>query len=140
MNLETVLPFLFPVFFIGLWAFVLFLVALLSGWSRLAQAYQAHTRFEGEIWRFRTGHFGWARYNGCLTVGANYEGLYLAVFPLFRIGHPPLFIPWYDITTAEKKGFLSSYLEFKFARAPSVTLHIHRSLGEAIVGKRDEFS
>lgn len=136
MKFEALLPFLFPVFFIGMWVFVLLLVAMLGGWSRLAEYYRTQTRFEGQTWRFRSGRFGWAGYNGCLTLGANHEGLYLAVFPLFRVGHPPLFIPWYDITTTEKKGFLSAYLEFKFTKAPSVRLQIPRTLGETIVSKR----
>jgi hypothetical protein len=33
-------------------------------------------------------HFG-----NCLTTGADQSGLYLTVFPIFRIGHPPLLIP-----------------------------------------------
>lgn len=136
MNYEALWPGLFPVFFVGLWVFVLFLIARLGGWSRLAEYYQTQTRFEGQIWRFRSGRFRWASYNGCLTLGANDRGLYLAVFPLFRVGHPPLFIPWYDITTEEKKAFLTTYLEFRFAKAPSVTLRIPRSLGDTIVSKR----
>jgi hypothetical protein len=140
MNFEVVVPFLFPVFFIAMWAFVLFLLALLGGWSHLAQYYQTQTTFNGQIWRFRSGRLGWVGYNGCLTLGANDEGLYLAVFPFFRIGHPPLFIPWYDITIAETKGFLSSYLEFNFTRVPSVRLRIPRTLGDVIVRQRDGFS
>ena len=44
-----------------------------------------------------------ARYNGVLTVGVNPAGLYLAVMPLFRPGHPPLFIPWPDVTVGSEQ-------------------------------------
>lgn len=136
MNIETIIPFLFPIFFVAMWVFVLQLIARLGGWSRLAESYQTYTRFEGQLWRFRSGRFGWANYNGCLTLGANHEGLYLAVLPLFRVGHPPLFIPWYDITTTEQTGFLNTSLDFKFTKAPTVRVRLPRTLGETIISKR----
>ena len=37
-------------------------------------------------------------YNNVLTVGADSEGLFLVPFFLFRVGHPPLFVPWAEIT------------------------------------------
>lgn len=45
-------------------------------------------------------------YNSCLTVGADPTGLQLSVFVLFRAGHPPLFIPWYEISVARRWNFL----------------------------------
>ena len=43
----------------------------------------------------QSGTFGsWCHYNNILTVGYSETGLYLAVFFLFRVFHPPLLIPW----------------------------------------------
>jgi hypothetical protein len=48
-----------------------------------------------------------ANYGGCLTVGSDAAGLYLAVMFLFRVGHPPLFIPWDERTISRKRDLLS---------------------------------
>jgi hypothetical protein len=80
---------------------------------------------------------GLTNYSACLTVGANNSGLYLAVFPLFRVGHPPLLIPWVDISTSKSKRFWFSYLDFKFTQAPTVTFKIPEQLGTTLLSLRD---
>ena len=85
---------LFPVVLVGL----LTLIAHMSGWSRLATAYAHPGRFEGfrkcvVLAQLRGGwFFGLPSEYGGLTMGSNPQGLYLAVFLLFRPSHPALFI------------------------------------------------
>ena len=140
MQFEELFPFLFPLFFITLWIVVCFLLALIGGWSRLAQAYQSQADFLGKKWYFQSGRLGLTNYGSCLTIGSNYYGLYLAVFPLFRAGHPPSLIPWSDITTAEHQGWLFTYLDFNFAKAPSIKLRLLRKLGDRIMTMRTDSS
>jgi hypothetical protein len=45
-------------------------------------------------------------YNGCLTVGANSEGLYVATLSFFPLFHPPLFIPWAKFLLQGRISFL----------------------------------
>jgi hypothetical protein len=73
-----------------------------------------------------------ARYRSCMTLGANARGLYLAVLPLFRIGHPPLFIPWTDVSVARHDSMLLSCLEFRFRRMETVYLSLNWSLGQEV--------
>jgi hypothetical protein len=115
------------------WIAVSLLLAMLVGWLGLAKHYRCRTRFKGQKWYFQTGSMIPAHYIGCLTTGASGEGVYLAVLPLFRLGHPPLLIPWSDITATEHKGLLFSYLDFKFSSEPSVTLRVPRDTGERIL-------
>jgi hypothetical protein len=138
MDFEKIFPYFFPFFFIFLWATVLFIVAYIGGWSRLAQYYQTQSKFEGKKWGFKSGRMGVTNYNGCLTIGANDQGLYLAVFPIFRVGHPPLFIPWYDITTSKSRKFLVSYLDFTFARVPSITFSVPERFGDTLLTYRTD--
>ena len=138
MNVENTFLYLSPFFFIFLWATVLFILAHVGGWSRLAQYYQTQSKFEGEKWSFKSGRMGLTNYSGCLTIGANDQGLYLAVFPLFRVGHPPLFIPWYDITTSKSKKFFVAHLDFTFARMPSVTFSVPEKFGETLLAYRTD--
>ncbi len=136
MQFEEAFLFLFPIFFIGMWVTVCFLLARIGGWSRLAEAYQSQAQFTGKKWYFQSCQLGLTNYNGALTVGSNYYGLYLAVLLLFRVGHPPLLIPWSDITTAEYKGLIFPYLDFTFARAPSIRLRLPRKLGDMVMAMR----
>lgn len=129
---------LFPFAFVTIWCAVVFMLAVIGGWSRLAQYYQASSKFEGKTWGFRSGRMGITNYSGCLTIGVNDYGLYLAVFPLFRVGHPPLFIPWYDITTSKSRKFFIAYLDFTFARMPSVTFSLPERLGDTLLSYRTD--
>ncbi len=142
MNLETLGNFLliligFTVFFVSLWVFVLFIISLVGGWARLATCYRAPGPFEGPQWHLQSGHLSLTRYKGVLTFGADREGLYLATFLLFRISHPPLWIPWSEITMTESHRFLFMHMALTFAQVPGVTLYIPRRISERITAARD---
>ena len=72
----------------------------------------------------RSGNFGAASYGGVLIFGANFQGMYLAVNPLFAILHPPLFIPWMDIQSEEQKGLFGKETTLTFVKVPKVKLTI----------------
>ena len=131
---------IFPVVFIIFWVGISFLLAYLGGWARLAQYYEVRSPFAGQKWHMQSGRMGMTNYKGCLTVGVNESGLYLAVLPIFRAGHPPLFIPWYDITTAPSKQFFMSYLDFTFARVPSLRLRLPERFGNMVLSHRTDMS
>lgn len=119
---------------IGFLAVVFFLIGRISGWATLANVYRATWEFLGPTWKFQSGQLRWRMgYNNCLTLGANESGLYLSVFFLFRIGHPPLFIPWEDITVAAQKGFLGNHMEFRFKQVQNVPLRVSIPLGEKLL-------
>lgn len=124
-------PIGFPLAFAALWCGIIFLISRMGGWSSLAQRYQHVGSFDGYRKRFVTGavtggpFLGFpCNYGNCLTLGADSHGLYLAVFPLFRPGHPPLFVPWPDVTVKPAKGWFSTYADFSFAQVPRLRLRI----------------
>jgi len=85
----------FPLF----WCFVVGLVSHIGGWSRLARRFPEDPRTrtanrEGTTHHGVSGRIGVASYRHVLTVRTTPEGLHLSVMPLFRSGHPSLFIPW----------------------------------------------
>lgn len=115
------------------WALITTLIARLSGWSRLAESYRTQDAFEGQRWRFESARFRrQANYSSCLTFGANARGLYLATLFLFRPGHPPLLIPWDDVTLQRKKRWMFSYVELRFRRAPGTAMLVRARLGERL--------
>jgi len=125
---------LFPFAFVGMWLLVSFLLSAMGGWRALAQQYAAQSAFSGTRFRFRSAQLGgYVNYGSCLTLGATPHGLYLAVLPFFRMAHPPLFIPWNDITAHEARSWFFAAIEFEFARAPGASLRLSRGLAQALL-------
>mgnify|MGYP006906272016 CR=1 FL=1 len=76
--------------------FLCWVLASVSGWTRLAANYRVKHAIAGERARMRTGRIGPVNYHSVLSFCCTDDGLGISVaFPL-RIGHPPLFIPWND--------------------------------------------
>jgi hypothetical protein len=122
-----------PLAIIGLVAVIMAVMGKISGWGRLAERYTASGVVPGNLHRFRSARIGWAGYNNCLTFGGDMRGLYVAMFPLFRPGHPPLYIPWHDLEAYAGDLWVVSYLEFRFPQMPGVRLRVSRSLGDSLI-------
>lgn len=124
---------LFPIFFIAMWVSISFLLAAMGGWNVLAKHYSARTSFLGELFWFCSGKLGGlVNYGSCLTLGSNSQGLHLSVLFPFRIGHPPLFIPWSDIVACSKKGWFFHTVDLEFSKSPGNTLRIFRGTAEKL--------
>ena len=124
----------FWLFLALVWTGASWLISLLSGWRRLSKTYPARLPFTGKHWWFQSAEMRWtSHYGGCLIVGGNHEGLHLSVLLPFRIAHPPLFIPWSDISTREQKSrFSFTRVELAFQKVPGVSLKINATLARKI--------
>ena len=80
-----------------IWIVTVWLISL-GGWAQLAQRYRAPLSLPPAASRHKwLGQYGFvnrARYGNALILTAHETGLLLETVPLFRINHPPLFIPW----------------------------------------------
>lgn len=120
------MPFLF---FILVWVGMSILFSFWGGWRDLTQYYRYHGQLIDKKKYFQSaGMRGAMAYRGCLIIGASHEGLYLSVFFLFRIAHPPLFIPWSDIKSRSIRRFGYPLLEFTFSRVPTVFIQLPGTL------------
>ncbi len=122
---------LFLIYFAALWCLASFVTSCLSGWFELSRRFHTRADFAGPQWRLRTGRGRFlTRYRHVLTIGCNSEGLYLAILFLFRPGHPPLFIPWNEISVHRVDGFLfgDSY-RFTLGTSEQIPLFISGRLG-----------
>ena len=89
--------------------------------------------FQGTIWKYQFGFLGSVRYNGALTVGSGSEGLYLAVFFFFRPFHPPLLIPWPEVSLGRRKPTLFGELvEFRLGQEPLAKLWLSDALAQQV--------
>ena len=113
--------------------FVLCLNSWLFGWWELARHYKLDGPYGGRKHRFQSVGLGWGNYGGCVTVGTNADGLNLAVLLPFRPGHPPLFLPWGEVVSAEfGSKWYGDWLELRFAAAPRVRLRLPGRLGKLV--------
>ena len=119
----------FPAFF----SFILFVLSKVGGWSALAERYRMDRPFQGAIWKYQFGFLGSVRYNGALTVGSGMEGLYLAVLFFLRPFHPPLLIPWGEVSLGRrKKTIFLDLVEFRLGPEPVASLWVYDSLAQRI--------
>lgn len=64
-------------------------------------------------------------YRGVLTIHATPIGLFLSVMVLFRLGHPPLLIPWSAVRDeGPPQGFLTQWLTLDLGEPKCATLRI----------------
>jgi hypothetical protein len=87
----------FPVYFVALWCAVCLVLSVSGGWRRLGERYAARDVPLGERFLMRSVGVGWVSYNNCLTFRRGHDGFYMSVWYIFRLGHPPLYIPWSDV-------------------------------------------
>lgn len=86
----------FPMFFIGLWLLVSFVLSLM-GWSSLARHYKTDNVFYGRNIGICSGYINSVKYKNVLVVKYNEQGIHLSVIFIFRFCHPAVFIPWDEI-------------------------------------------
>ena len=129
----------FAVCFIGFWCLVCYSTSWVSGWHALARQHRLKQDFVGEQWRFRSGKMRWnTNFGNCLTIGANRDGLYLAVLFLFRVGMPPLFIPWSEITVRRERRWFMRRIRFTLGNETQIPLWITQRLGDRILEHHPE--
>ena len=122
----------FPLF----WCFVCLLLAKFGGWSAMAAEVRATETPRGALSRMQSGKVGIVRYRHVLTIGVQDDGLYLAVFPLFRAGHPPVFVPWSQVSVIRRrKQLFGDFIEATVGRPSRATIqlpsHVFRVRGSA---------
>lgn len=124
----------FAVVFPAFWCGVVWVVGAM-GWRQLAARYPAGGPATGRTFRMVSGTIGLANYNGVLYVTAEPEGLHLAVLSLFRVGHPPIRIPWTEITSVTQKNALwARWYTFRVGTPHVATVRLP---GRVVDGIRD---
>src|SRR5687768_8642330 len=104
---------------------VMLLAQYWSGWGTLAEVYTSARDFRPmQRWTFLSAWMGVRKRDtllgvekplfslrSCLNISVSDAGLRLSVFPLFRLFHPPLFIPWDHVSAEKHSGILSNWIE-----------------------------
>jgi hypothetical protein len=99
---------LFPVIIVGIWCGVVFLLASIGGWHRLAKFYATNKRPSTKGVTMQSGMIGMMSYGNCLGIHVEPGGFFLSILLPFRFAHPTLFIPWEAIRNPTVRRFLWS--------------------------------
>jgi hypothetical protein len=109
---------------------LLFLIAHLGSWARLAEQYPAHYPPEGRVYYFESAQVGWLGYNNGLILRLASEGLYVAMPPLLNFGHRPMLIPWSAMQIEERKGWTGHWAVATLGDPPIGTLTFRWAIAE----------
>ena len=124
---------LFLIAFTALWILMCIAFSMWGGWSQLTDRYRGTLSKAKAKWRFESASMRrMAAYPGCLKFSVGREGLGISILFLFRVGHPPLLIPWTDITTHTSESRIIKKVRLEFAKEPNVPLTISLKLARRI--------
>ena len=117
--------------FVAGWCLISLLISAM-GWMGLAARYRTRAPATGRIYAVQSGDIG-ARYTGVLIFGIQPDGLRMSVLLPFRVGHPPLLVPWSDIDLVEdKKTMFGTLFVFRIGKPYGTTVKVGREVGRAI--------
>jgi len=130
---QSALWFIFPAYFAALWLLVSAVISFIGGWTKLAGVFRSGKPFIGQQWTGQSGQMRWiAGYGNCLTVGCNPEGLYLATMALFRFRHPPLLVPWSEISISQRKILFFRFVRFSLGHELHIPLYLRWKLADKL--------
>lgn len=105
-------------------------IAVASGWRMLAQHFAVQQPYSGQQWKWQGAMMRYfIGYNNCLSVGADQAGLFVRTMWGARTGHPPLFVPWNEISMGQPTQWLGTkFAAFSLGRTEQVPFRIRASL------------
>ena len=126
------------IIFIAFWCAIGYLVSFLTGWLALARRFKKQSEPYGEIRSagpfFYTVYMRfWGHYSSVIRLTAASDALYVSILFPFRIGHPPLRIPWDEIRFGRTKFFFRTNIVLTLGNAEKIpmciSLRMARNLG-----------
>lgn len=108
-------------------------ISYVGGWASLSKSFHFRGKFPGPRWWGQSGQMRWiAGYRNCLVIGASEAGLYLATLPFFPLAHPPLLIPWSEVSYAKKKLLFVPMVRFELGKEAAVPFWVRESVAERL--------
>ena len=135
--METIPPYLIipgaVIIFALFWFGVVWLIAQMSGWPKLAEKYPARQLWNETCWSLQSALVRWAQYRGILRVCADAEGVHFSVIFPFSVSQQPFSVPWTEVTGHKKRISFIYGVELHFQQVPSVTIKISTRLADNLV-------
>jgi hypothetical protein len=137
LNSFLATPYGVAIFFVVLWCIICFLISFSTGWFTLARRFKKQSGPYGEI--HSVGPFlytvymrFWGRYSSVIRLTAAGDALYASIFFLFRIGHPPLRIPWDEIRFSRTKFFFRTYIVLTLGIEEKIPMRLSQRMARSL--------
>jgi hypothetical protein len=132
MNTPTGLV-CFAGFFVAVWCGSCFFISIMAGWFALARRFKQKSAPYGEIKTAGPFFYGvymrfWSHYSSVIRLSAAGDALYASVLFPFRIGHPPLRIPWDEIKLGRAKWFFRTYVLLTLGNEEMIPMRISQRM------------
>ena len=117
------------IIFIAFWCAIGYLVSFLTGWLALARRFKKQSEPYGEIRSAGPFFYSvymrfWGHYSSVIRLTAASDALYVSILFPFRIGHPPLRIPWDEIRFGRTKFFFRTFVVLTLGNQEKIPLRI----------------
>ncbi len=122
---------------VGIFCFISYLSSVLTGWHTLSKRFRAESEPYGET--KSAGPFPytvymryWSHYSSIIRMTASGDTLYLSMFFLLRIGHPPLRIPWAEIEIARTKCLWQPFILLTLGEQERIPMRISERMARKL--------
>jgi hypothetical protein len=130
-------PYGFAIFFVTLWCVISFFISFLGGWHSLSRRFKKQSEPYGETksagplfyrvqMRFR------ANYGNIIRLTAAEDALYLSILFFFRVGHPPLRIPWNEIQFGRAKFLWLKFVVLTLGNEENIPMRISERMARKL--------
>ncbi|HAB12020.1 MAG TPA: hypothetical protein DCE47_10050 [Planctomycetaceae bacterium] len=117
------------------WFAIIGLLSWLGGWSRLARVYrdEMSESTDGHTWRMQSVSLrGWCGYNNCVSIEATAKGLKISPWFIMRPGHPPLFLPFDEMTSSSRTMLGVGLEQVRMTQDPAISIDFRRTLVDSV--------
>jgi hypothetical protein len=122
---------------VGVFLYIQLLCAVIawwSGWRKLAARFRHEQNVGHQIGRWQSAKMRWgSHYNNALKIAADETGLYLSTIAIVP-QHPPMLIPWNEITFVRRESFLIwKFVSLSLGTFEQIPFTISEPLAEQIL-------
>ena len=110
-------------------------LAKLSGWKRVAAKYATSTFPTHCLESWVTGRMGAFLYRN-LVLAADQRGLYARTVRGASVFHPPLFVPWEDISIGEGRNLWFPMVRFTFSKPAPGSIMLGPGFARQLLDKK----
>lgn len=127
-----IIPFAFPVFFVGMWLLVVTILSAVSGWKGLSARFPDRPDDVLATFPMSSGVMRGVRMNHVLTLTACRTGLRVAMWKIFAPFDRPFFVPWEEIDVVRRQMLFVKVAALGFGSPPAGRLQISQALADKL--------
>lgn len=133
----TIFSVMFVVFSAAVWCLTCVVISMLGGWFALTRRFTKQSEPLGEArkagpWFYTVRLRSLGNYNSVIRLTAAEDALFPSVFLFFRPGHPPLRIPWNEITVSPARRFFRNWVILTLGSEERIPMRISERMARKL--------